>query len=435
MRICELNKDWIFAGMRVFIHTECVLSYKLTSYWRLSLDLSCGRNHDHYTLTNILKENFSVQINALEGKRPDEPDFKGLGDFSPMKATNSNGPRKICFLTVNNFWISLIETNYAEFEWSDCEALGYSNWDVSEPNGNGMCVGFNITNFKWQTFSCDEEFQVICEEKTVVDKCWFEEFVEVRFSETDRLIGYGGHSLKTCQNSCLGFGSDTTECIMISFENTTGVCRLLDQPVVRLEGTPPSFPSPTFITYVKRCYDYYVSGDEIVPVNKLNYPETNCTEVINITTSLFPDSTEYIATSIIDYSSVITTIFDIANQTPMVTEIIPSNILCPCKCFATVELANGTKEAEIIAEIKKELIVNTTTLSSFKRKLYSAEDSRSSVEVVGSIAIGFLGSLLLIVAMLDFHHFIRGVQNIFVKYKNRDICIVYQPKRVENNIS
>ncbi|XP_050398400.1 uncharacterized protein LOC126816182 [Patella vulgata] len=171
---------------------------------------------------------------------------------------------------------------------------------------------------------------------------------------------------------------------------------------------------------------------------EINYTEKTSysfTEDLAASSTMMLESVKNTAESSVTDSSIITTETSssvkivnyntqLTSSSSTATPVAKTNVVCPCKCFTEIE--GSTVEAEIIEEIKKELVINTTSLSSFKRKLSSASDNRSSAVVVGSIGIGFLGSIMLFVAILDFHHMFRALKNVLDHYKQNRISVVYQ---------
>ncbi|XP_077981409.1 C-type mannose receptor 2-like [Glandiceps talaboti] len=63
-----------------------------------------------------------------------------------------------------NVWISLHRFGDAGFTTMNGKALGYTNWDVDEPNGNGRC-GYlrSVKDYRWDDVSCDLKFYYACE--------------------------------------------------------------------------------------------------------------------------------------------------------------------------------------------------------------------------------------------------------------------------------
>ncbi|CAC5400961.1 unnamed protein product [Mytilus coruscus] len=73
------------------------------------------------------------------------------------------------------------------------------------------------------------------------------------------------------------------------------------------------------------------------------------------------------------------------------------------KCNATSFAANITLEValEIAEDLRKNLTVEKTSLSSYRRRLECADDSRPSSKVFGGFALGVLVGLLVIAIVLD----------------------------------
>ncbi|VDH97481.1 Hypothetical predicted protein, partial [Mytilus galloprovincialis] len=87
----------------------------------------------------------------------------------------------------------------------------------------------------------------------------------------------------------------------------------------------------------------------------------------------------------------------------------PTNLtvceFCPPaeKCNATSMSPNITLEValEIAEDLRKNLTVDKTSLSSYRRRLECADDSRPSSKVFGGFALAVLVSLLVITIVLD----------------------------------
>ncbi|XP_067656707.1 uncharacterized protein [Haliotis asinina] len=79
----------------------------------------------------------------------------------------------------------------------------------------------------------------------------------------------------------------------------------------------------------------------------------------------------------------------------VVTSNPPGTSLCICHCWPP----NSTEER--IQSIKQHLTVDRANLSATRRRLKSAPDQRMSVMAVGSISVGVLCLLLLVLAVLD----------------------------------
>ncbi|XP_046570171.1 uncharacterized protein LOC124278514 [Haliotis rubra] len=87
----------------------------------------------------------------------------------------------------------------------------------------------------------------------------------------------------------------------------------------------------------------------------------------------------------------------------VVTNNPPGTRLCTCHCRPS----NNTEER--LQSIKQHLTVDRANLSATRRRLKSAPDQRKSVMAVGSISVGVLAVLLLVLAVLDVDQVLRLV--------------------------
>ena len=118
------------------------------------------------------------------------------------------------------------------------------------------------------------------------------------------------------------------------------------------------------------------------------FPTCNITGATNLTTINPPITTE--STSFMTSSVKVS----IAST----SSITPENCVCLQKCTIT----NFTELEETIERIIRNLTINKKVTSKYKRKFVSADDSRQSAQVMGTVAIVFIAFVSLSIVFLDY---------------------------------
>lgn len=107
----------------------------------------------------------------------------------------------------------------------------------------------------------------------------------------------------------------------------------------------------------------------------------------------------------IEDSTIVYTIYILENPPRTTTESPPGNS-CPCHCskiyHPNLNINLTAEEKEKIKEMKKNLTVEKSTLSSTVRKLICAEDDRSSSQTIGVLGACFLAVTFGLVIIADF---------------------------------
>ncbi|OWF46765.1 cell wall protein DAN4-like [Mizuhopecten yessoensis] len=88
---------------------------------------------------------------------------------------------------------------------------------------------------------------------------------------------------------------------------------------------------------------------------------------------------------------------------------------CFCSCLVTKANITVISEHELqakILQLRKELTVNYTTLSSYYRKLNSMPDSRMSAQGIGYVGVGIITSFLFFVVFLDLQFLVNTAKTV-----------------------
>lgn len=100
--------------------------------------------------------------------------------------------------------------------------------------------------------------------------------------------------------------------------------------------------------------------------------------------------------------------------------------MCPCECEfkEQIEFWKNKPPKELddiieskIIEMKKELQVNLSQLTSTKIKKISAPDSRMSASMTGYVGVVFIVLVLGFIVILDFPTLVLQVQRLFRSFK------------------
>ena len=120
------------------------------------------------------------------------------------------------------------------------------------------------------------------------------------------------------------------------------------------------------------------------------FPTCNITGATNLTTTsvnppITTESTPFMTSSV-----------KVSNAS--ISSIIPENCVCLQKCTFT----NLTELEEVIERIIRNLTISKKVTSKYKRKFVSADDSRQSAQVMGTVAIVFIAFVSLGIVFLDY---------------------------------
>ena len=125
----------------------------------------------------------------------------------------------------------------------------------------------------------------------------------------------------------------------------------------------------------------------------------------------FGYSTECATTKSTTKTSITTT--TIASTTTPTVSTVRSTCRCPCNKVGDPALNNMTvaETLKVVKQIKQELMVDKSELSSTKRKKISAPDERPSSRGLGALGIVVLISILCMLIIGDAHAFGRDFTN------------------------
>ena len=93
-----------------------------------------------------------------------------------------------------------------------------------------------------------------------------------------------------------------------------------------------------------------------------------------------------------------------------------STCYCPCNSNSVQNLTSE-QITEKLQELKEELTVDKKDLSSWKRKLVSADDHRASAQSIGYVGAVILGAVVLFFVVLDFPRLVADSKLFF-----RNLC-------------
>ncbi|XP_041370349.1 uncharacterized protein LOC121384159 [Gigantopelta aegis] len=316
-------------------------------------------------------------------------------------------------LISGDFWFGLFDTSTGNYSWTDCEVLGtWTSWDRREPDvqATDKCNRIQKDSFKWRTRHCAKEFNYICE--IALDCCWYDTYP--RKTLTGSLVSAGIMNLPGCKNHCLTKDVPDEECAAFTFTGDDECLLLMRNKLFLENDTVPGmeFNTPS-VSGIKRCFVYYSTNTNSRYVDSGQFPNFTCPITPPAPTqSSSPELCSLSPSSLCASSSSIE---------PSLLST-PSTVCSECLCNNTISVrgindTSGTGYAS-------ELILNKANLSSHRRKLTSAKDSRPSAVMLGTFGCGNIALCFVILVILDCSNLVELFQSIihsdrFIKDVNK----------------
>ncbi|XP_076085222.1 uncharacterized protein LOC143056029 isoform X1 [Mytilus galloprovincialis] len=304
------------------------------------------------------------------------------------------------------FWLGSIkpELQTAMYSAKTCSVM---DWDYGLPiemTNSTQCLFIDLSGTGTIEFTdCLLKYPFVCGKGKVIQEETYDSIDITEISVPARLsiqpVIYN-MTEEDCENWCISLFS----CVYCTFEENnctfwTDTTYDADVSYDLSISSRSILNSSTYIKTANRVHWILVEED-IVYNNTFNcdfsFPVQNTTEEsTSVFTFLLQNTTEQS-----------TSAFSFLRQS---TTEQPTNLtvceFCPPaeKCNATSMSANITLEIalEIAEDLRKNLTVDKTSLSSYRRRLECADDSRPSSKVFGGFALAVLVSLLVITIVLD----------------------------------
>ncbi|CAG2218834.1 unnamed protein product [Mytilus edulis] len=304
------------------------------------------------------------------------------------------------------FWLGSIkpELQTAMYSAKTCSVM---DWDYGLPiemTNSTQCLFIDISGTGTIEFTdCLLKYPFVCAKGKVIQEETYDSIDITEISVPARLsiqpVIYN-MTKEDCENWCKSLFS----CVYCTFEenNCTFWTDTTYDADVSYDLSISSRSISNSSTYIKTAnrVHWILVEEDIVYNNTFNcdfsFPVQNTTEEsTSVFTFLLQNTTEQS-----------TSAFSFLRQS---TTEQPTNLtvceFCPPaeKCNATSMSANITLEValEIAEDLRKNLTVDKTSLSSYRRRLECADDSRPSSKVFGGFALAVLVSLLVITIVLD----------------------------------